>query len=211
MTLNARLERHHNNYPDKDVNYSLTAFGGLLALDTQDRFPYPNNGVRTEISVETAQYLIDLNSEYFSRLSIDWENFITPVSRHTVGLRLRGRIAEATTPLDEQFRLGGMHSLPGLRLDELTGFIQMAAGLEYRFDLISRILADSYIGLRWDAAGNWNDPEARVTRGDWIRTVSAYFALDTVIGPIQIQWAHLFSTNRLTSDDRICIQIGNQF
>ncbi|MDP8228957.1 MAG: patatin-like phospholipase family protein, partial [Candidatus Electryoneaceae bacterium] len=211
LSLNARWERHHNNYPDDDINYTLTALGGLLALDTQDRFPYPNNGIRMEMSFETAQYLIEQNSEIFSRLSVDWENYMTPARRHTFGLRLRGRIAEATTPFDEQFRLGGMHSLPGLRLDELTGIIQVATGLEYRFDLISRILADSYIGLRWDVAGNWNDPEARITRGDWIRTVSAYFALDTVIGPIQIQWGHLFSTNRLTADDRICIQIGNQF
>ncbi len=203
--LTSRWERHINTFPVGN-SYIVSTFGGRVAIDTQDRFPYPNYGIKSDLCFESS-----VGKHKFWRSWGKWESYLTPVHRHTVGLRFSGAIADAATPLDEQFRLGGMHSLPGLHRDELVGALQMSSGIEYRFDLISRILADSYVGFRYDIAGSWSDPQTKIKRLDLVRSISTYFAFDTLIGPIHLQWGHLYPVNGLNGDNRIDVQIGNQF
>ena len=209
-TLTARWEQHDNGYSHSHQKYNITAIGARLVVDTQDRYPYPNRGIRMNGDVETA-FTYDGITREFSRLWGTWEGTATVIPRHAISLRIYGATAEATTPFDEEFRLGGMHSFPGLHLDEMIGTTQALGGLEYRFDLISRVLADSYIGLRWDIAGSWEDPEARLTRRDWMQSATLYFAFDTLFGPFQIQWGHLLPKGAMSKQDILFIQAGNQF
>lgn len=203
--LTSRWESHQNTYP-LDSEYQLTAVGARLALDTQDRYPYPNSGVQADVTIETA-----VGKQNFSRTWGRWESFFTPVRRHTIGVRFRGALADGTTPLDERFRLGGMHSFPGLRRDELVGASQYSGGFEYRFDLISRVLADSYVGLRYDIGGSWEIPQDKIEQSDWLRSVSMYLAFDTLVGPLHFQWGYLYPSNSIKSANRFDIQIGNRF
>ena len=83
--------------------------------------------------------------------------------------------------------------------------------IEYRFDMLSRILADSYIGLRYDVAGCWDDPEPAISRDDWLRSVSFYFALDTFLGPFIIQYGHLFEYGSADEQNIIYVRFGNLF
>lgn len=210
LTFTARLERHENEYPERLDLYNLTTIGGRLAIDTKDQAPFPKRGIRLESLVETSGSYLGSDKD-FTRFQGTIEGFITPIHRHTVGLRFHGATADRTTPFDERFRLGGYQSFPGLHLDEIVSLIQLGGGIEYRFDLISRFIADSYLGLRFDVAGCWNDPEASIERDDWIYSSAVYFALDTFLGPFIIQWGHLFDAGPLYSQNIMFIRFGNLF
>ncbi|MCF7809523.1 patatin-like phospholipase family protein [bacterium] len=200
LTFTARMEKHDNSYPLETEAYNLNAIGLRLAIDTQNRNPFPEEGIRIETRAENsgAYWGSDRNFTVFEG---HFAGYSTPVRRHTIGLRLGGATADRTTPFDERFRLGGMQSFPGLHLDENVSFTQLIGGLEYRFDMLSRVLADSYIGLRYDIAGCWNDPQPDITRDDWMRSGSVYFALDTFLGPFIIQYGRLLS--KVQSKNRI--------
>jgi len=211
ITFTSRWERHENHYPQgKDELYNLSAIGVKLAIDTHDRTEFPNQGIKLESGLETAGRYMG-SDRLFNRL---WGNvavFDTPIRRHTFGLQFVGATADRTTPFDERFRLGGMHSFPGLHLDELVGAMQLSCGAEYRFDLLSRFLADSYMGLRYDIGGSWSDSEAQISRDDWMHAGAIYFALDTLLGPLILQWGHLFDYGPLSSQDILYVRVGNQF
>ncbi len=210
LSLTSRWEQHENRYPDRKKDYLLAAVGARLAVDTEDRTPFPNRGIRAQAGFETSGSYLGSGRD-FTRLWGRWEGFETPLHRHTFGLRVGAGIADLTTPGDERFRLGGMHSFPGLHLDEAIGALQMAAGCEYRFDLISRVLADSYLGLRFDVAGSWPDPDAQILDRDWMQSFALYFAFDTLLGPLMIQWGHLMGIGAPTAQDILFVQCGNLF
>ena len=210
ISFSGRMQRHENNYPERKENYNLTAIGTRLTIDTHDRAPFPNNGVQLEVDYETAGSYSG-SERVFNRLWGSFSGYATPIRRHTLNFRISGRTADRTTPFDERFRLGGINSFPGLHLDEIVGAMQIQTGIGYRFDLISRIVADSYIGLRYDVAGSWDDPEAQITRHDWMQSAAIYFALDTLLGPIIFQWGHLIDRGPLPSQNILFIQVGNRF
>ena len=210
LTVRGRFEQHENNYPARDEKYRMSALGGRIALDTQDRFPYPHNGIRGDIAVEVSNDIIGSERE-FNRIWGSLEGYLTPWRRHTFGARFLARTADRTTPDDESFKLGGMYSFPGLHFEEEIGQLQIAGGAEIRYDLLSRLLSDAYIGTRFDVGGSWKDPEAQIIKRDWMTSVSVYIALDTFLGPIQIQWSHLFPSSSLSQNDIFYFQAGNFF
>jgi NTE family protein len=210
LTLTARIERHKNSYPSGLEAYNLSAIGLRLAIDTQNRSPFPEEGVRIETRAENSGGYWG-SEKNFTVFEGQFTGYSTPIRRHTIGIRLGGATADRKTPFDERFRLGGMQSFPGLHLDESVSFTQLIAGFEYRFDMLSRVLADSYIGLRYDIAGCWNDPQPDITRSDWMRSGSVYFALDTFLGPFIIQYGHLFNRGPEKEQNIIYIRFGNIF
>jgi len=221
LAFTARLEEHHDQhpdqkneyphqYPDQENVYPLAAVGARLAVDTQDRTPFPKRGIHTEAALETAGKYLG-SEEDFSKIWGSWEGYYTPFRRYTFGGRLGGGTSDRTIPQDEQFRLGGIDSFPGLHLDEVVGGMQMWGGSELRYDLISRILADSYIGLRYDIAGSWSDASAQITRRDWMQSVSFYIALDTFLGPFKLGWGYLLDRGAVAPQQLLHIQVGNMF
>jgi len=187
-----------------------TAGGGELALDTEDRYPYPNRGVKLSIAAEIAAKYLGSEREY-SRLDGAWEWFSTPVRRQTVAARFSMAAVTGDAPFDRKIRLGGMQSFPGLHLDEITDTRQLTAGCEYRYDLLSRVLADSYLGARYDFAMVWRTPGSPPKAEEWLQSFALYFALDTILGPIHLQWGYLPGNSWLSQQSIFSIQAGNSF
>jgi len=210
LSVTSRWETHDNRYPDGSENFSVVALGAELGLDTEDRSPYPNYGVRLRVIAESSGEQIGSERE-FTKVWGSWESFVTPSRRHTIGLRLMGGVVSENAPRDEMLKLGGMHNFPGLKLDEQVSSRQFATGFEYRFDMLSRVLADSYIGIRYDVGGGWNDPNLHIENIDWNNSIALYFALDTVVGPIHLQWARLFGAGGLINQSLFAIQAGSTF
>lgn len=210
LTLTGRVEQHDNKYAINRDDYRLTAVGARIGLDTQDRFPYPRHGIRGEIATEAAGSFTG-SERSFNHLWGEFESYFTFLRRNTVHLGILARTGDRTTPFDEYFRLGGMYSFPGLHLDELSGLIQIAGRFEFRYDLLSRLLSDVYIGTRFDVGGSWEDPAAQIIREDLMTSGSIYIALDTFFGPIHFQWSYLFPSSRLDPHAMFYLQIGNLF
>jgi len=210
LAFTARWEEHRNEYLNSENRYQMTALGVKLALDNLDRYPYPNQGLKLDALLESSgDYLAsDVN---FTRFGGSLESYITFKRRYTIGLRLLGRTADRTTPRDENFRLGGIHEFPGLNLDEEVGIIQIAGGLDLRFDLLSRLFADTYIGARFDVGGSWDDPAARIERESLMPSFVFYIAFDTFLGPLHLQWGRLMDNGDICAQNIIFIQAGNVF
>ena len=210
LALYSRWEQHDGHYPAGAERYRTFINGGELALDTEDRYPYPNRGVKATATAETATSFLGSQRE-FSRLAGTWESYITPKRRQTVAMRFSLSAASGDAPRDQQFRLGGMHSFPGLHLDEIITTRLLTTGIEYRYDMLSRLIADSYLGARYDFAAVWQSPGKPPKAEAWLQSFALYFALDTVLGPIHLQWAHLPGNNWLTRQNIFSIQAGNSF
>ncbi len=210
LAFTARMESHDNYYETETEHYQLSAIGLKLGLDNLDRFPYPNEGIQLKSKFETSGKFIGSDVDFY-KFTSSIETYYQLIPRYTVGMRFIGRTADRTTPRDERFRLGGIHEFPGLNLDEKEGIIQMTGGIDLRFDLLSRALSDTYIGIRSDIGGSWSDPAAQIVKDDWMRSVAVYIALDTVLGPIHLQWGHLFPSATVRKQDIIFIQAGSTF
>lgn len=210
LAATARSEQHINKYNLQEDQYHLSAVGAKLALDTHDRYPYPRRGIRFDAGMEFTGDFLASEAE-FVRLWSSLESNLPIANRYTLGIRLLGRTADRTTPHDEQFRLGGIHEFPGLNLDEMIGLVQVAGGLELRFDLLSRMLSDTYLGIRLDTGRSWEDPQARLVRKDLLASTSVYIAFDTILGPLHLQLSHLFPAVGIPDQNIFFIQAGNQF
>ncbi|MBC8465619.1 patatin-like phospholipase family protein, partial [bacterium] len=196
LSATARKEKHSNDYVNSSHNYDLSALGMKVAIDYFDRFPYPQKGMKFDSNFEfSANYLG--SEEDFNRFWGSLESWLELRPRYNLGFRLNGRTADKTTPFDEKFRMGGIHEFPGLNLDEKIGIIQTFGGIELRFDLLSRLLSDAYLGCRLDVGGSWDDPTAHIKRENIMTSFAFYLALDTIIGPFHLQWGHLFSNEEV--------------
>jgi len=210
LAFTARWEEHRNIYFSAENQYNLTGIGIELGVDTQDRYPYPTEGLRFDANFETARTNLD-GQPSFNRFWSSFEGHVSLSERYTLGFKTEGNFADRTAPPDERFKLGGIYDFTGLQLDEKIGIIQMAAELDLRFDLLSRMLSDAYIGVHGNIGGSWKDPEARYKREDLLISFGSYFVLDTILGPLHIEWGQLIPNGAHTRQNVIYLQAGNLF
>lgn len=210
LSLVGRYERHLQAHISASTRYNLLAGGLELGLDTEDRAPYPTHGIRFGARVETSSNILGV-SQSFDKFSGSWEGVTSPTRRQALLMRIGLAASSGGTPFDERARLGGIHSFPGLHLDEIVSDRQITTGLEYRYDLLSRMIADSYIGFRYDLGTVWQARENLPDSPDWLQSFAIYFALDTVFGPLHIQWGRLEPNRWMVRQDLFSIQAGHSF
>ncbi|MGB5075501.1 MAG: patatin-like phospholipase family protein [Bacteroidota bacterium] len=151
-------------------------------IDTQDRYPYPRQGLLFEAEYASAQ--ATLGSEVaFTRLTIGYD-FYVPVIPDKLVLHPRFLFGygDKTMPRSEEFRLGGLASFMGMRENEFNGRQIMLGSAEVRYTLPVRILFDSYLSVRYDLGRTWENPEL-IKIEDLRHGIGLKLGLDTPIGP----------------------------
>ncbi len=104
----------------------------------------------------------------------------TLIGQANVGLTTRG-----TSPLEAQFSMGGLFTMPGYNLDSLIGQQLVHSSLTYMYSFGRVVLLPVYLGASWHA-GNVRD-ERSATQGSRLLQGRAVFAgTDTLIGPIYL-------------------------
>lgn len=152
-------------------------------IDTQNRYPFPTDGMFMRAYYETA--LAELGKEVsYSKLFFTYEYFTTHFGVHTIHPKITFGYASETMPLSEQFSLGGQESLFGLRNDDRRGRQIFLINFEYRLALPFKIIFDTYLKLRYDLGSVWRVREDILLR-DLHHGLGAELALDTPIGPAQ--------------------------
>jgi NTE family protein len=152
-------------------------------LDTQDRFPFPREGVAIHFFYESAFVKVKSNVG-FTKIFFDYENYRTYFGRHTLRPRILFGFADETLPITEQFSLGGQNSFFGLREDDSRGRQFIVASLEYRFHSPWKIFFDTYVKARYDFGSLWAVPEA-IRLADLRHGLGLSLAFDTPIGPAE--------------------------
>jgi NTE family protein len=191
-TLNGRLryeqqsirttEFRKKEAEDISEKHLMVSMGISVTMDTQDRYPFPREGVFFHGEYISAQRFLG-GEVAFSRLEARYE-FYLPLHRETIVIhpRLLFGYGDKTMPRYEEFRIGGMFSFIGMRENEFNGRQIAVGGVELRYRLPINILFDSYFSLRYDIGRTWSNPE--LIRISELRQGAGFIlGLDTPIGP----------------------------
>jgi len=168
-------------------------------IDTQDKFPFPTKGTIINYSYETSQKIVSGNISY-SKLMFDFEHSVSIGRYGTFHPKFIFGFADKTTPLMEQFSLGGEDSFFGMLEDELRGRQIMTASLEYRFLIPYKLFFDTYLAVRYDLGQMWENAEDIRFRD--LRHGIGFSALfDTPIGKASFSAGKSFITNKGITKD----------
>lgn len=131
-------------------------FGGIF--DTEDRLPFPTAGTLINFYYETAKTISEGNLS-FSKLYTGYEQYFSLGETMTLKPKFIFGFADKTTPLTEQFSLGGERSFFGMVRDELRGRQILTTSLEYRYLFPYKIFFDTYLSVRYDLGNVWQVTE----------------------------------------------------
>ena len=181
----------------EDNNIVKLRFGGIF--DTQDKWPFPDKGVLLNFDYETAKNLDDGNLSY-TKLNMNYEQYLPIHSQHVLRPRLLFGFGDNTTPLSDQFSIGGQELFYGMVEDELRGRQILLASLEYRFEFPYRIFFDTYIGARYDIGNVWNIAQD-IRFKDLRQGIGAFVSFDTPIGEGSLAAGRSFFTKSGLQED----------
>ncbi|MDP2303048.1 MAG: patatin-like phospholipase family protein [Ignavibacteria bacterium] len=173
--------------PNKNTIVSLRVSS---TVDTQDKYPYANNGLKITGYYETAQKILGGNIGFIN-FGIDYKGYFTVYNSHTIATAVRLGLADKTLPLSQQYSLGGQNSFFGMRDDELRGRQVMNGSLEYRYFLPIQIIVDTYISLRYDLGSIWANQE-QIRFKDLRHGIGTTLSFNTPIGPADFSLGRTF-------------------
>ncbi|MBL8008210.1 MAG: patatin-like phospholipase family protein [Ignavibacteria bacterium] len=153
-------------------------FGGIF--DTEDVLPFPTSGALLNLYYETANNILVGNQSY-SKLYLSYDQYFSINSSQVLRPRVILGFADNTTPLTEQFSMGGEKSFFGMVLDELRGRQITELSLEYRYLFPYKIFFDTYFGIRYDVGNVWEVIES-IRFKDLRHGLGFTAAFDTPIG-----------------------------
>jgi predicted acylesterase/phospholipase RssA len=190
-------------------NY-YTAFELRGELDTEDRKPFPNSGARVDVSYDS--YFSELGSERaFSVFDMTMRYTFPVTNRLFFQAGVRGGVAELTTPSSHRFSIGGLNNFAALATYRYLALRQVGMTGTLRYDLISRLIADAYVMLRYDGVAYGNDSDWKPEQKDIINSFSAGFALDTRLGPLEIWSAWTPPAESHLYHHRVAVNFGYRF
>jgi NTE family protein len=205
-----RAEQVLSTYVGQQHELGLRMIELRATIDTQDRTPFPNHGYYFSILYQTAMKTLNSDASF---TKIDWQgdSYMEISRRHVMSLHFQWGVADATIPYSEKFRLGGQNSLLGLHEGELVGNARLRMGISYRFDLISRYLADAYLSAHYSAGGVWNGADYSIDPEHFLQGIGASFSLNTLLGPITVTYGHLIPAQGYKENNIIYFSAGHQF
>ena len=201
VIIEGRLERHKvyniydqpfniDNQPFTNQEYNISSIRFGTNIDTQDKFPYPTDGIVLNFSYESA--LIKLvNAAGFTKMFFSYEKYETIVKNHTLHPRVMIGVADETLPISEEFSLGGQDNFFGFREDNVRGKQLMVGSLEYQYKLPFSIFFDTYFKARYDVGAMWSKTE-EIRLEDFKHGIGVTLGLDTPIGPADFSLGRSF-------------------
>jgi len=165
-----------NSYKTKIVSLKIST-----TVDSQDRYPFPRNGVYFSGSYESASSFLGGNVG-FTNIGFDYKNYFTINDVHTISPRIMMGFGDKTLPLSQQYSLGGQSSFFGMRDNEYRGKQIFVSSLEYTVQLPFNIFFDTYFRFRYDLGSIWPEQE-QIKFKDLKHGIGASLSFDTPIGP----------------------------
>lgn len=161
--------------------HNIVSVGVSSIIDTQDKFPYPNSGLRIHAGYETGQQILG-GSIGFSNIFLDYKSVVTVFNSHTFTMTLKTGFADKTLPLGLHYSLGGQRSFFGMRENEYRGRQIFSGAFEYRYHLPFQIFFDSFFLMRYDLGSIWLEQE-QLRLKDFKHGAGVTLSLSTPIGP----------------------------
>lgn len=160
---------------------TLFTFKINATIDTQDKYPYPENGIFFNGFYETAQTVLGGDLGY-TNVGFEYRNFLKLSAASIVSARVNMGFADKTLPLTQQYSLGGQDSFFGMRENEYRGRQLFLTSLMFRYKLPIAIFFDTYMSARYDLGNVWEIQE-QIKFKNLKHGVGLSLSLDTPIGP----------------------------
>lgn len=189
-TGRAKLSEGSSPFPEVDIDIGrIVASAGLDTLD--DPF-FPTKGFLANAKWTHGLKALGDNADYHSSTVSGLGAFSkgknTLIASLSGGLRVQG-----SPPLDTLYRVGGLFSLSGYRLEELAGENYLAGRLIYRRSLASNEPAlfgiPLFVGGSLEAGEVWSQPEG-FGIDDLRFGGSVYVGANTALGPVYFAFGH---------------------
>lgn len=171
------------NNPEDPFKIKIVSLKILTTIDTQDKYPFPENGVYFSGFFETAASVLGGETGY-SNLGFEYKNYFPIFSSSVISPKIKFGFADKTLPLSELYSLGGQESFYGMRDFEYRGRQIFLASLMYRYKLPFLIFFDTYIKVRYDLGSMWAQQE-QIKFKDLKHGIGGSIAFDTPIGPAE--------------------------
>lgn len=165
-------------YEEDIVNLKVNA-----TVDTQDKYPYPENGIYFNGFYETAQTLLGGDLGYTS-IGFEYKNFFKLSSVSIISARVDMAFGDKTLPLTQQYSLGGMDSFFGMREHEYRGRQLFHTSLMFRYKLPFTMFFDTFLKFRYDLGNVWEIQE-QIKFRNLKHGIGATVSFDTPIGPAE--------------------------
>ena len=192
MSIELRLEnakdQTYQGTFDAQQNSELRTITIRSITDKRDRIAFTTKGIYNVWYWETGNEQILEGQENYTKAFVNLEGYYTYWQRHTFHLRGVIGVGDKILPFSEFFRIGGPGSFMGLHKYELTGRQLILSNLEYRFKSPINIFSDTYLGLRYDIAAIWNEPDLVFSGEDFFYGTGIWLGIDTVLGPFLLTY-----------------------
>ncbi len=188
MTVEGRVEDQSvwntagNPLPGTE-DFGISSIKVGTIIDTKDKYDFPTNGTYLNISYESALLKV-IQAVGFTKFSFQYDYYQTAFGTQTIHPKIILGVADATTPITEQFWLGGQDSFFGLAEHDSLGRQIFVASLEYQLKLPFKLFFDTYFKLRYDFGSLWPSP-AQISLSGLRHGIGATIGFDTPIGPAQ--------------------------
>lgn len=167
-------------------------------IDTQDKYPFPERGVRFHAYYETA--LKAFGSDVaFTNLGVEYKGYLPLTESHVLGTGAKVGFADATLPLPYHYSLGGQNSFFGMREDEFRGRQIFLTSVDYRIKLPFKIYFETYALFRYDLGSMW-EVKDQIRFNDLRHGVGMTLSLNTPIGPADFSVGRSFRFTRNITD-----------
>ena len=176
-------------YKTKIVSLKISS-----TVDTQDKYPFPENGVYFTGFYETALSILG-GETGFSNIGFQYKNYFSISNYSVFSPKISFGFADQTLPLSQQYSLGGQESFFGMRENEFRGRQILLASLMYRYKLPFKIFFDTYLKARYDIGRAWEQQE-QIRFKDLRHGIGGAIAFDTPIGPAEFAVGRSFLLKR---------------
>jgi NTE family protein len=194
VTIEGRLEKINVdnifNATITNQEYNISSIRFATNVDTQDKFPYPTDGIVINFSYESALMKL-VDAPGFTKMYFSYDTYHTIYTGHVIHPRFMIGVADETLPISEQFSLGGQQDFFGFREGNIRGRQLLAASLEYQYKLPFEIFFNTYFKARYDFGSVWAKTEEMRLK-DFEHGVGVTIGLDTPIGPAEFSLGRSF-------------------
>lgn len=175
--------KNKENDPTIPYKTKIVSLRVSSTIDTQDKYPFTENGVYFTGFYETAFSVFGGDVGY-SNISFEYKNFLKLSSSSVLSPAIKFGFADKTLPLSQHYSIGGQESFFGMHDNEYRGRQILVTSLMYRYKLPFIIFFDTYLKLRYDLGSTW-DFQEQIRFKDLKHGIGTSISFDTPIGPAE--------------------------
>jgi len=187
-----QLDEVKNKLGDVTIPYKTKIVGLRISgtIDSQNKYPYPEDGIYFNGFYETAQSFLGGDEGYLV-VGADLKYYLKLADRHVIAPRMQIGFGDKTLPLSEQFLLGGQYSFFGAHEHEYRGRQIFLASLMYQYKFPIKIFFDTYLWFRYDLGSTWVVQE-EIRFKDLKHGIGGTLSFDTPVGPMDFSVGRSF-------------------